>query len=270
MNCFTPLQCWRSRSLILGTVMLSSLVAGCADKPPASDKLAVAEFERANDPIEPWNRRIYGFNKATDKAVLKPVAEAYRDYLPESMRLRIRSFLQNLHEPVVFANDVLQADAGKASGTFVRFMVNSTVGIVGLYDPATDFFDFHDNDVGLTLGTWGVGEGPYVVLPLMGPSNPRDMFGLAVEAYAEPFDNYAGNMGYGYLSYVRMVFVGVNRRVDNLDNLDEIERTSVDSYSTLRSMYHQYRQSIITGEVTGKAPRPGNASTFPNYDDLSQ
>ena len=270
MKRFVTEQFLRPGLALLGTVVFSTLVAGCADAPPASDPEAVAEYKRANDPLEPWNRGVYGVNTVFDKAVFKPAAERYRDHVPEYVRDRIHSFLVNLRSPVVLANDLLQLDAVGASYTFSRFMVNTTVGLVGMYDPAADFAPHHDNDLGKTFGTWGVGEGPYLVLPLLGPSNPRDAVGFGVESYFDPLDRYASNMGYDYTTYVQAVLVGVNRRVDNLDNLDEIERTSIDPYSTMRSMYRQYRQSLIGGKPVADKPRPGLTGTFPNDSELSQ
>jgi len=255
---------------VVGTVALLALVAGCADKPPSSDAEARAEYDRANDPIEPWNRNVYKANDYFDKAVVKPAAERYRDYVPEVVRTHVSDFLFNLRSPIIFANDVLQADPDKAYATMGRFMINSTIGLAGILDVAGKDIPRHDNDLGETLGIWGVGEGPYLVLPLLGPSNPRDAFGLGVESYADPVGRYASNMGYDWTNYIRDVMSGVTRRSENLDNLDEIERTSVDPYSTIRSLYRQYRQSLIEGKPTADKPRPGLAGEFPDTLELSQ
>jgi len=250
--------------------MAAAMVAGCAEAPPASDPEARAEYERANDPMEPWNRNVYNFNDSLDKAIIKPAAERYRDFVPDMVREHLRDFLNNLRAPVIFVNDVLQADPDKAYATLGRFIINTGFGIGGIIDIAAKDIPRHDNDLGETLGIWGVGEGPYLVLPLLGPSNPRDAFGVGVEAYADPVDRVPSNMGYYYVSYVRGVLVGVNRRTDNLDNLDEIERTSVDPYSTVRSLYRQYRQSLIEGKPVLEKPRPGYVGEFPKTMELSK
>ena len=271
MNRFKTLSILRSCSAALCTIVISTMISGCADAPPASDPEAVAEYQRANDPIESWNRSVYGMNTAIDKAVLKPAAERYRDYVPEFVRDRFRDFLGNLRAPVTFVNDVLQGRPTKALDTFTRFTFNTGFGAGGLFDTSAGLVPKHDSDFGETLGVWGVGEGPYIVLPLLGPSNPRDAFGLGVESYADPIDWYAGRNQIGYEAYGRTVMTGINRRTDNLGTLDEIERTSIDPYSTMRSLYRQYRQSLIDDKPTADKPRPGFTGEFPDTNsELSQ
>jgi len=267
---FHPSSFFRSCTTAFCTLVMSVVVAGCADAPPATDTEAVAEYNRANDPLEPWNRGVYDVNAAIDKAVIKPAAERYRDYVPEFVRDRFRDFLNNLRSPVIFVNDVLQGDPKKAVDTLTRFTFNTGFGAGGLFDVASGLVPRHENDLGETLGVWGVGEGPYLVLPLLGPSNPRDAFGVGVEAYADPFDRYASNMGYGYVTYIRGAMSGLQRRTENLDTLDEIERTSIDPYSTIRSLYRQYRQSLIDGKPTSDKPHPGLSGSYPDNAELSQ
>lgn len=254
----------------MGAVLFAGLVAGCADAPPASDPEAVAEYNRTNDPLEPWNRGVYDVNMALDKAVLAPAATRYRDNVPESVRDGVRNFMYNLSSPMIFANDLLQCEPTLASDTFYRFLFNSVVGLGGLNDVAGEYIPRHENDVGKTLGVWGVDEGPYLVLPVLGPSNPRDAFGIAVQYYADPFDRYAENMGYWYVPFIHGAIEGLSRRTDNLDTLDEIERTSIDPYSTLRSLYRQYRQSLIDGKPVKDKPRPGISGGFPDTVELTQ
>jgi phospholipid-binding lipoprotein MlaA len=243
--------------------LVAGVLGGCAEKPPADDPEAVAEFERANDPIEPFNRQVYAFNDTVDTYVLVPAAQRYRDYVPEFVRMRIRDFLNNLKSPVIFTNDVLQADPDKAGMTLFRFLLNTVGGVGGLFDVTPDTAVRHDNDLGQTLGVWGVGEGPYLVLPIFGPSNPRDAFGMGVEAYLDPVDRYATNMGYDWATYVRAVMSGIDRREGALDEVAEIKRTSVDPYSTIRSLYRQYREAQISG-TGGKLPKPpGCSQAFP-------
>lgn len=251
----------RAKAAVLCMALTAGVLAGCADAPPASDPDAVAEFERANDPIEPFNRQVYAFNDTLDTYVLRPTAQRYRDYVPDPVREHIRDFLRNLRSPVIFANDVLQADPDKAAMTLFRFLLNTVGGVGGVFDVAPASAVRHENDLGETLGVWGVGEGPYVVLPLFGPSNPRDAFGMGVEAYADPVDRYTTNMGYDWVTYVRAAFSGIDRRESALDEVDEIQRTSVDPYVTIRSLYRQYREGLISGKTAQPKP-PGFSEVF--------
>jgi phospholipid-binding lipoprotein MlaA len=136
--------------------------------------------EDDNDPLEGLNRGIFEFNRVVDGVLIKPAAQIYRGVLPQQAQDSVRSFLRNLRSPVILANDVLQGDMDRAGSTIGRFLVNTTLGIGGLFDVASELgMPFHDEDFGQTLAVWGVGEGPYLVLPLLGPSNPRDAVGLA-------------------------------------------------------------------------------------------
>lgn len=257
----------RAKAAVVCLGLTAGLLGGCAEAPPASDPEAVAEFERANDPIEPFNRKVYAFNDTLDEYVLQPAAERYRDYVPEFVRMRFRDFLRNLRSPVIFTNDVLQADPDKAGMTLFRFLLNTVGGAGGLFDVAPDTAIRHENDLGETLGVWGVGEGPYIVLPIFGPSNPRDAVGMGVEAYFDPVDNYATNMGYDWAVYVRAVLSGIDRRESALDEIAEIKRTSVDPYSTVRSLYRQYREGLISGKKTNLPKPPGFSEIFSDTGD---
>ncbi len=250
-------------------VFILTTISGCMSAPSQSGSEVQSETNSANDPFESWNRRTYDFNVTVDKAVLKPVAQGYHDYIPEFVRIHVHDFLLNLRSPVIFANDVLQADPDKAYATFGRFLINTSVGVGGLFDVAAKDIPRHDNDLGITMGIWGVDEGPYLVLPLLGPSNPRDGISMAVEGYADPLSRYTENIGYWYIPLIRTAISGVDRRSDNLNAMDEIERTSVDPYSAIRSLYRQYRRSLIAGKPTSDKPRPGYGGDYPVSADVS-
>ena len=235
--------------------MLAALAA-CATPPESPD--AVAEFAEMNDPLEPLNRAIFDFNLAIDKALLRPVAIAYRDVIPKPGRDGVRNFLDNLETPVVLANDVLQGSAQRAGTTVGRFAINSTIGIAGLFDAATGFgFARHDEDFGQTLGVWGFPEGPYLVLPILGPSPLRDTVGLAVDYFLDPLTYVFENNDVEWLSLVRYGVRAVDSRSRNVETLDEIERTAIDFYATVRSLYRQQRlDEIRNGEPSPMVPVP--------------
>lgn len=236
-----------------------ALVAGCATPPPADDPEAVAEWEQTNDPLEPMNRAVFGFNDAIDKALIKPIAQGYRAVVPAYGRERVRDVLNNLRSPIILANDVLQGEPDRAMQTLMRFAFNTGFGIGGLFDVAAPGgIPYHDEDFGQTFAVWGVGEGPYLVLPILGPSNPRDTTGLAVEWLADPFDIWMDHEGQDWAIWTRMGVGGVDKREAYLDTLDEIEKSSVDYYAAMRSLYRQRRAVDVKNAPTiDKVPSPG-------------
>ncbi|MCR6631288.1 MAG: VacJ family lipoprotein [Magnetospirillum sp.] len=240
-----------------------ALAAGCATPPPADDAEAVAEFEQVNDPLEPMNRAIFDFNDAVDKALIKPVAQGYRAVVPAYGRERVRDVLNNLRSPIIFANDVLQGEPDRAMATLMRFAFNTGFGVGGLFDVASPGgIPYHDEDFGQTFAVWGVGEGPYLVLPILGPSNPRDATGLAAEWLADPFDLWMDNTGRDFAIWTRAGVGGVDKRENYLDTLDEIEKSSVDYYAAMRSLYRQRRAADIkNGPVIDKVPSPSLSSS---------
>jgi phospholipid-binding lipoprotein MlaA len=227
--------------------------AAAPTSPPqtAPAQAALAEADGTNDPFEKENRAIFDFNNHVDKIVLVPVASAYRAVLPEPVRDSVHDFLQNLNEPIIFANDVLQARPDLAATTAARFVVNSTVGVGGLFDVASKaHLPFHDNDLGVTFAVWGVGEGPYLMLPVLGPSNVRDAIGEGGDAYGDPGNIVAGDYHYMWATFARAGTQGIDERSRNIETLADIERTSLDYYATIRSLYRQRRAAEIRHEQT--------------------
>ncbi|MFQ5957967.1 MAG: VacJ family lipoprotein [Alphaproteobacteria bacterium] len=236
-----------ARALVLISILCAALATGCATSPDQEEELA--EFEDVNDPLESLNRGIFEFNRFADGILIKPLALMYRTFIPPEVRRGTRNFLENLRTPVTLANDLMQGKMERAGNTIGRFVINSTVGIGGVMDMADRFgMEGHREDFGQTLAVWGTGEGFYLMLPLFGPSNPRDVIGLVADAFLDP------------LSYVldddilatRTVVRGVDERESVIDTLDEIERTSLDFYATLRSLYRQRRDD----EIRDGAPAP--------------
>ncbi|MEK9945872.1 MAG: VacJ family lipoprotein [Alphaproteobacteria bacterium] len=243
-----PLSKVSPRTVIAAAALL--VVAACAT--PGDEPGQIA------DPLEPINRYIFAANLAVDTTVIEPVATFYRDFVPDPARDSVRNFLRNLESPVTLANDVLQRDLDAAGVTTKRFFINTTIGVLGLFDPATDMgLARRDEDFGQTLGTYGVGPGVYLVLPILGPSSLRDVAGNVVDYYFDPLNYYADNTDRGHITVLRAGIRGVDARARTIETLDEIERTSIDFYATIRSLYHQRRQSDI---------RNGSAPSLPKLD----
>jgi phospholipid-binding lipoprotein MlaA len=220
--------------------------AGCATV-PENDPQALAAYEEANDPLEPMNRYFFEVNYALDELFLKPLAGWYYIALPNPAQDGVRNFLRNLSSPVIFANDLFQGETDRAGTTLIRFLVNSTIGIVGLIDVAGEMgYPYHDEDFGQTMAVAGVDEGPYLVLPLLGPSNPRDAGGRVVDIFLDPLTYITyGNDTLAELMYVRAGLTAVDARARNLKTFDEIRAGSLDYYATIRSLYRQRRNDAI-------------------------
>ncbi|MEN3951469.1 VacJ family lipoprotein [Iodidimonas sp. SYSU 1G8] len=241
------------------------LLAGCASVP--TDPAARAEYERLNDPLEPTNRAIFGFNEFLDKALIKPLAEVYHFLLPDFIETRITVFVRNLGEPLTFVNDVLQGEPDRASNTLGRFMANTTFGVAGIFDVATDAgMPRHTEDFGQTFGVWGIGEGPYLVLPIFGPSTLRDGFGTAADMFADPVTIGVNEANVQGLALGRIVLTGLDARARNLQIVDQLRSESLDYYATLRSAYRQNRRSEILNGAP--VPQEEGQSGFEEYEEF--
>ncbi len=232
------------------------LLGGCAAIP--ADKPGQEAYYEANDPIEPFNRAIFSLNRGLDAVIFKPIATLYRDALPQTMRDGIRHFLNNLRTPVILANNLLQGDVDAAQVTVVRFTTNTIIGFGGFGDPAGDLgAKFRDEDFGQTLAVWGVGEGPYIMLPVFGPSNPRDTVGMVVDTLIDPINMWADNTDRNAVPVVRTLVRGLDERSRYLKTLDDLEKSSLDFYVTIRSLYRQLRNDgIRNGGSDDPIPTP--------------
>jgi phospholipid-binding lipoprotein MlaA len=248
-------------------VLLALMLPGCATRTNNSQP-SVAEEEDFNDPLEDTNRAIFDFNQMVDRNVLVPVAKAYRTVLPEVIRDSLRDFLHNLRAPLIFANDALQGDFVLAGQTFARFTLNSTLGVGGLIDVAGRWgqLPYHEQDLGVTFGVWGVPEGPYLVVPVLGPSNPRDLSGQVAEGFGDPFNYIVTGNPYTlyWIPFVRGGVSGVDQRSRYIETLNDIERTSLDYYATIRSLYRQRRAALIRHEKEQNLPPPASFSRNDN------
>jgi phospholipid-binding lipoprotein MlaA len=235
---------WSSARLF--ALMGLLIMAGCAS-PPTDDPEAMAAFREANDPLEPMNRYFFELNNAADELLLKPLAGWYYIALPNFAQDGIRNAVNNVRTPVILANDLFQGELERAGTTLGRFLVNSTLGLGGLFDIAERMgMERHDEDFGQTLAVHGVGEGPYLVLPLIGPSNPRDAFGRVVDAFLDPMTYLTFFTDFGWINTTRTGLDLVDFRARNLETIDQLKKGSLDYYATLRSLYRQRRADEIS------------------------
>ncbi len=211
----------------------------------ADDYLSFTQEVRSgpNDPLEGMNRTIHGFNGFVDWALLDPLAETYNYVMPQFAQNRVYDFLENIEAPVVFVNSLLQGDPENVFVTFWRFVLNSTLGVAGLFDIATELGmpERNEEDFGQTLGVWGVGSGPYLVVPLLGPSSLRDLPGRVVDIFINPL-TYS-------LDFPESVVPTAARVIDTrvrLDKyIDQVNNSSLDPYATFRSLYVQRREALV-------------------------
>lgn len=229
------------------------LLAGCATPPPASDPDALAEFHENNDPLEPTNRVFYKVNDTLDSYAIKPAAQAYAWALPKPAREGVHNVLNNLGSPGVFLNDVAQGNGRRAATTLWRFTVNSTLGIGGLIDVARMAgVSGHDADWGTTLGAWGVGEGPYLFVPFLGPSSPRGLAGFAADQLSDPFTWVPTGLGLKTVSNAAFGLNVLDTRSSVAADLDRVQKSALDPYATIRSLYRQNAQSAIDSARAGR------------------
>ena len=215
-----------------------------------------------NDPLESVNRVIFGFNEIVYEFLLTPVATTYNVVLHETVRSGISNAIDNISSPVTLVNDILQLEVDRALTTIARFVVNTIAGIGGIADVASSIgLEEHSEDFGQTLGSYGVGEGLYLVLPLLGPSNPRDAIGdLVVDPYFNPLGLYLSNTDRDAASYARTGVSAVGEFAGLMGELSQIKKTSVDYYAAIRSLYRQKRAAEISNGSEEDLP------AIPNYD----
>ena len=217
---------------------------------PSSPEIDDVSF----DPYEEANRKLFAFNEAVDGAILEPMAQAYRDIVPERGRESIRNFLRNLESPTILFNDVLQRDEERASNTLNRFVINSSIGFFGFGDPATDMgYPRHTEDFAQTLAIYGIESGPYIMSPFFGPSTPRHIAGRIVDFAVHPLTWYLQDQNDGY-RYSYGISEAVVAREELLDVLDDIEGDSTDYYVSIRNMYMQRRMNEISNGVPSDEP----------------
>ncbi|WP_404384716.1 VacJ family lipoprotein [Caenispirillum salinarum] len=238
-------------------VLVSATLTACAVTPGGND--ASVQSMRDNDPLETYNRAMFQVNDAVDTVLIRPVAWTYKNVVPGHFQYQIDSFLNNLSAPVVLANDILQGDPDRAFNTFMRFLLNSTFGLAGINDFAAEAgFPRHEEDFGQTLAVWGVQDGPYLVLPILGPSNPRDTIGMVVDSFMDPFNYLARANSAEAFPWGRRVASGIDTRAELIPQYNNLKEESVDFYATIRSAYRQRRAAEIENRT--------ESSDLPEYD----
>ncbi len=218
------------RAGLLATLLI---VSGCATTTQSGD---------VNDPLEGYNRAMYSFNDHADRIIIKPAAKVYNAVLPDPISHGVSNFFSNLNEITVILNDLLQLKFGQAFHDTGRFVLNSTVGIGGLFDVAGHAgYEKNEEDFGQTLGTWGVGPGPYVVLPIFGPRTARDTVGLVGDYYTDPVTYVEGPGANNALRAIR----AVDTRANLLKAENVLDEAAIDEYTYVREAYLQRRQNLI-------------------------
>jgi phospholipid-binding lipoprotein MlaA len=232
--------------------------------------------EQQDDPLEPLNRGIFQFNQVVDGLVLEPAARIYRMATPQFFRTGVRNFLANLSTPVVLANDLLQGKFDRAELTLGRFMMNTILGVGGLIDVGGKLGmpDRHYEDFGQTLAVYGVGPGPYLMLPLLGPSSGRDAVGRVVDLAFDPLTVLAltdVNIGVDptEVSLARTGTEALSLREESLEQFDELRRSSIDLYAAVRTLYFQYRGNQIRDGAAAEIDDIYDENLYEDPDALS-
>ena len=222
----------RFRATLLLGLLFVTLFAGCAST------------NNPRDPLEPLNRAVYQFNDALDKVVMKPVATVYREVLPDFARTGVTNFFNNLHDILTALNNLLQGKIADAASDVGRIAVNTTIGLAGLIDFATEIgLEKHKEDFGQTLGRWGIGDGPYLQIPFFGPSSFRDAVGAFADFKVDPIrwiwrDHMATRNSLWGLYFV-------NLRASLLDSTKILDEAALDPYEFQRDAYLQRRRNLV-------------------------
>ncbi len=241
-------------SLCLGLLTVALLTA-CAEKMEDADG-------HPYDPYENTNRAIFNANNYLDRNALKPAAIEYRDNIPEPVRTGVHNAFTNLQTPVVFANELLQADFTGAGTSFSRFMINSTVGLGGLLDAGSKAgLTPQDTGFGHTLAVYGIGHGPYLVLPFVGPSTPREAVGFAGDSVSDPLTFFIPFYG----DVIEGGVETIDERSRYISETDALEKGSVDEYAALRSIYFQQ----LEASDRGSSDKNAGTADIPDYADPS-
>ena len=223
-------------------IRIATLVAMVALAAPAGAAPVVSN----NDPLERYNRAMFWFNDQIDLYVLEPAAKGWDKITPQLVKQSLSHFFQNLRFPIVAGNDLLQGKLRHTASDVGRFVVNTTVGVAGFFDPASDWgLEQHYEDFGQTLGYWGVPPGPYLVWPFIGPSNPRDTVGFVADSFSTVYPYF---VAFEYTFGGRTVDV-INARALVLREVRQVKEASVDYYVAVRNAYTQRRHALVNDQA---------------------
>jgi|HubBroStandDraft_1064217.scaffolds.fasta_scaffold00020_111 phospholipid-binding lipoprotein MlaA len=258
---------FRAVSSAAALLCVVSLGACASNQQPATSAGAAGPVSDPgnNDPLESVNRTMWDVDLALRDYLLTPVAHGYRAVTPDFFQNAVNNALRNLGSPAILANDLFEGNSKRAGQTLARLWLNTLVGVGGLIDVAADQgLPYHEADFGATLGAWGVPAGPYLVLPLLGPSDPRDGIGKAVDTYLDPFNVETTVHGVSSAPYYRFGVEALNTESRNQDDIEELRKSSLDFYAAVRSLYQQRRTTDV---ATAKNP---DAPAVPNvpYDEV--
>jgi len=232
------------------------LWATTARADPVAAPPPIDAVKPAYDPWEPMNRSLFRFNASLDRTFIRPGALFYKAALPSPVRTGVRNAINNIGEPLTFVNDVLELRLPNAGRTATRFAVNSTVGVLGVFDVAGKMgLPIHYADFGETLGRYGVPQGPYLYIPVLGPSTVRDGAGRIVDVYTGLLNLHDLHVTYGERLAVTAVD-GLDTRAELDGDLMELQRTATDEYASQRSLYLQHRQSLVTNQAAAVQQLP--------------
>jgi len=235
-------------------LLLTTGLAGCATAPQGSADNRDAVI---SDPLEPVNRVTLAFNELLDKVLFNPINTVYRTVVPEVGRNAVHNVLENLKSPVYLANELLQGDIKGAGTVAKRFAINTFTGFGGILDTASwEGITYQPEDFGQTLATWGVGAGPYIVWPIMGPSTLRDSVGFVGDIAMDPLYWYAVNNDRQGISYVRAGLTLLDTKDRTRNMLEDLRRNSGDYYTALQSVYIQRRNALINDMEPGRQSLP--------------
>lgn len=209
-----------------------------------------------SDPFEAFNRCIFELNLGIDYVLIEPIAWAYKEVVPDFLRTRIAYVLRNLNEPIILANNLLQGELEDGRNTLWRFVFNSTLGVAGLFDVSTDLeVPYKKTDLGLTFASWGVEPGPYLILPVLGPSTIRDGWGRLGDFIFDPVNWFT----FGLQSSTKTCVQVLDAKTDSIEIADEIKKNAIDHYASIRTWYTERRNSLMTAVEDRQAldtPRP--------------
>lgn len=238
---------------LAATLLIGAALAGCASRPPADDPEAVAAYRENNDPIEPFNRAVFGVNEGLEFWILRPLAVTYRDLVPNMVQRMVSNFLDNLTQPLYAINAALQGN-GKGTGNALgRFVINSTVGVAGLFDVVPEVPNVK-YDFGATLAKYGVEPGPYIVLPVLGPYALRDGGGLVADGFMDPVGwvfwarDVPSTIGINNATWAIGLSKAFTNYASNMATIDELRNNSLDFYATLRSVQRQRRAESLRSQ----------------------